>query len=151
MVVVWWWWWCGVVFFTDNNTTPTKLFLFVLCCWLSCGNLHFCILDIKPIWLKLNNKLCNSLLSNLKLSLAVAKCQNKGANAGAINHLSIYNSTLRVFYMDAQTLSACARELQIKNTCTRPSWISQFALMIFIGASKIFSYTDNLNCIEDNI
>ena len=29
--------WCG--FFTDNNTTPTKLFCFVLCCWLGCGNL----------------------------------------------------------------------------------------------------------------
>ena len=25
-------------FFTDNNTTPTKLFCFVLCCWLDCGN-----------------------------------------------------------------------------------------------------------------
>jgi hypothetical protein len=24
--------------FTDNNTTPTKLFCFVLCCWLGCGN-----------------------------------------------------------------------------------------------------------------
>ena len=24
-------------FFTDYNTTPTKLFCFVLCCWLGCG------------------------------------------------------------------------------------------------------------------
>ena len=36
-VVVVWWWWCGG-FFTDYNTTPTKLFCFVLCCWLCCGN-----------------------------------------------------------------------------------------------------------------
>ena len=27
-----------MVYFTDNDTTPTKLFCFVLCCWLGCGN-----------------------------------------------------------------------------------------------------------------
>ena len=32
--------WCGgVCFFTDNDTTPTKLFCFVLFCWLDCGNM----------------------------------------------------------------------------------------------------------------
>jgi hypothetical protein len=35
--VVWWF------FLTDNNTTPTKLFCFVLCCWLGCGNCVACI------------------------------------------------------------------------------------------------------------
>ena len=28
-----------VWFFTDNNTTTTKLFCFVLFCWLGCGNI----------------------------------------------------------------------------------------------------------------
>jgi hypothetical protein len=39
VVGVVWWRWC--VFFTKYNTTPTKLFCFVLCCWLDCSNTHF--------------------------------------------------------------------------------------------------------------
>ena len=42
-----------VVYFTDNNNTPTKLFCFVLCCWLRCGNIslkcisYWCVIGHK--------------------------------------------------------------------------------------------------------
>ena len=35
-----------VVFFTDYNTTPTRLFCFVLRCWLGCGNFQKKVLTI---------------------------------------------------------------------------------------------------------
>jgi hypothetical protein len=48
-------WWCGGGgggggFFTDNNTTPTKLFCFVLCCWLDCGNTIFSFIWTKDMY-----------------------------------------------------------------------------------------------------
>ena len=45
--------WCGSGFFTDYKTTPTKLFCFVLCCWLGCGNIKY---NTYNAWIVYNEK-----------------------------------------------------------------------------------------------
>ena len=48
--------WC--FFFTDYNTTPTKLFCFVLCCWMGCGNfMNIVIYSIKMMFFLLKASL----------------------------------------------------------------------------------------------